>query len=269
MSDDSGRSGLSGELLDADAPAEVTVVLVDGTRLRVDISAAEQARLKRTGTDVTNPGRRAWAFVRTPAARAARWALAAAAVAVFGNWLADRYADRQEAHDIKTALITTISRASVQTTDQAFDLVNAGVRSQWRGVDPVVERNRVTAAWKSTEAEIDPLMWRYFDGSAAERHWYEYRQAMYDFLRLSYVDRGSDRAALTHVVRDYLDRYAARELPPPDPDRDPWEVLACPKRHCSERGTWRAHYLWLELTLLGQRGRLSRDLAAAKADNLG
>lgn len=263
------HSGLSGDPLEGDGPIEVTVQLTDGARRRVRVSAAEHERLS-AGALVTHPWNRLSRWLRHNALKIVGVVVAAAVGTAIAQSTANHYAKRQQELDLKATLITTISRASVSTYYSAFDVVNVGVERHWRGLSAIRERNRVTTAWSATAAEVDPLLFLHFDGSEAERHWYRFQNALYDFAALSYVDVGEQRAGLVDTAGEYLRDYPLDDpLPRPEPDADPLKLLACRSLHCSETSRWRAQYRWLGLTLLRERGVLARTLLATDAERLG
>lgn len=263
------NSALSGDLIDDRAPVEITVTLEDGARRRVRVTRADHERLRASGIEVTRSRRRLAAWIRKHWWKGAAWLLTVGAAAIIGQYVAGYFADRQQALDLKASIVTTISRGVVNGYDAAFDLIDIGVVRHRRGLQSVLARNRVTSAWTGVEAEVDPLLTIHFPGSDVQQRWTDYEHVVYDLLSLAYVERGADRAQLLAPIRDYVGNHPLRQPLTVPPGHDPWAVLSCSALRCSERVLWRTEYRWLGLTVLRERGGLTRALLAADAINVG
>ncbi|HEX4804426.1 MAG TPA: hypothetical protein VFU94_00880 [Conexibacter sp.] len=262
------RSDLSGDLLDATAPAEITVRLADGSRRSLRVTRSEEAQLGSAGIDTTRRFDRAGALARRHGLRALVWLATVVAAAFIAQRAASYYADRQHALDLKASVSTTISQASVRGFEAAFDVADIGAVAHDRSLGALRRANRVLANWSAAVAEIEPLVLIHFEDSRFQTEWDGYEHAMFTYLDLAYVVKGSARAGIIAGIRHYLVGY-----PPASPmldlrRDDRWGLLACHPLRCSESDTWVQAYAALGLTLLRERQRLTRALLASRARNL-
>jgi hypothetical protein len=155
-----------------------------------------------------------------------------------------QWSDQEAALRLKADLFTDLSSLSSETFAEALRIPATA-----RFKEALSLRRELRERWIAGRSGIQARYAVYFAGTAAERHWRAYNQAMFDWLLLGCCawDHQARSDALMRVG-DYLRNYplpkASPRRPPEEPESGqpsevpgrPWRILSCaPHEPCAVR----------------------------------
>lgn len=249
------RSDLSGAVLDGDAPATLTVVLPDGSRRRLTVTAAEAESLRGKGL---SPGLLT-RLMHLPWLKIATWVVVTVVAALVGQAIADRSTGARAEAEIDAGIVEDLSRASVALLLDAQTARRAETAAKRSELG-----NQATHAWVLESGALKGRLEAYYQDSRALDEWYDYQKALYNWggLSIDRLARETPAEASARRVEDVEEiRAYAEPCSRPVPDgTDPWTAMA------AEPPVDEVAYQWVGYCLLGHRSDVTREVIEARPD---